>query len=143
VGLLRTVYRSFHCTLAAFCVMFDDPVITVFTILFRFVCGAGTLESNRYILVCSTPLPRQPKEHRCAKLGRGLPRLNTFDFSFETSRYQAGSVDELRWLFISTCTLTQRLAAATRALATGVSVREYSEIRIRETDTARHGAVVL
>ena len=40
--------------------MFEDPTITVFRIRLRERYGAGTFESNRYILVCSTPWPRQP-----------------------------------------------------------------------------------
>ncbi len=40
--------------------MFDEPTMVVYLILLRSCEAAGSWESNRYILVCSTPLPRQP-----------------------------------------------------------------------------------
>src|SRR3954452_9922270 len=99
--------------------MLDDPTSTNFEMVSWSVKGAGTEESNRYILVCSTLLPMHPQVQRRAQLVllRLLPRC--------FCRYRhAPSVLAERWLFISTWTLTQRRAAATSALASGLSTIE-------------------
>ena len=71
--MFRIANRSFHCTSAAFEVMFEEPTITVWRIRFLLLAGEASCEWNRYIFVCRTPYPRHPKWQRLAKLRRPAP----------------------------------------------------------------------